>query len=256
MEIDKKQLCRHELLPSICPTCQIIAFLSCKILRKDVVRAKIFQMLKEMQKSWVLNIRCGSYEETRYEPDEYSEYGGFVFGTHDDIPLKPNWPCYKIIFAGSFDSLMGFINCFIFQYMQHKWFEYDENIGCEHEEIQKELDKHMLYDKFAEKCPFGNSPERDFVAVYGHDTDNYWHSFKNLEEYVAGHLEMCSIEFPEVTFDELELSHIVKKEQEHVEDECLQCSGSGIVSRPDGDIMYDFDDLETENLCTAYYCKV
>ncbi len=196
MEVTKNQLCRHDILSKDCVKCQILAFLSVEGLHKNIIRYHIFKHLKEMQKVWTFNIRCAYLDEREgIEPDEGYEYTGLTMGTCQDV-WKTTWPCYKFIFVGSFDAVMGFITCFLLKYSWFALYKEQINVNSGYEEIQKELNNSFLYNQYLEKCVLHTCPDKTMVVNFGGDIDEHYFCINNLEEYMAGYREMMKINIP------------------------------------------------------------
>lgn len=178
------------------------------------------------QREWIFYIRCASNEEAETEPDEGFKYSGLTFGVHDDVS-DPDWPCYKIVFNGSFDAVMGFIVCFFYKYAMFDVYKERFSLNCGHPEIQNELDGNFVYNQYLAGCIFKRCPNKTIVVEFDGDIDQCYFCTNNLGEYLAGHYTMLSLHIPDVQIWTYQLdeyiSRIFIKEQNGHVNACPAC---------------------------------
>jgi hypothetical protein len=266
MEIEKKDLCRHENLIQNCPNCQIHQFLMSKHLRKDILRNKIFPYLKKEQQIWTFDIRGATYEEHLYDPpcSRGPGFGGMIFGTRDDVPLDKQWPCYKLLFMGSKESLMGFMCCFLFKYGTNMIPSLDE-YAPEYvsDEIEQEFSQNFSWSDVLKKCMFKRCPDKKAIVIFStEDLNFHYFATNSIKEFLDGYRKMFDLNIPNIyiqqgPWKEDYIEGIVYKEPSH-EKNCEVCKTGNAYLGISGKILVDsgVQRIKTDGKSKAYFYKV
>lgn len=219
MQVDKKQICSHELLFEDCSTCQLEAFCEIENLQKAVTKNIIAPFVRQQDRSWIFTIRpSAEYEEEIGKMTDEYKYGGLVFLGKDGFiegELPEDWPIYKIVFKGSFEALIGFVCCFIMKYGQSSILPKFGPTVHKDKEIDERLTDIWHWGGSLDECIFKRCSdlENSFSSAYQtHDaegTEQYF-ATKDINEFMAGYKKMKDIFIPDTEFYEDEYGYEIQ----------------------------------------------
>lgn len=250
-EVDRKDLCAHELTFGLCSSCQILPLIQCEkeigvIIPKDLNRY-IFSTLNGKQKRFEFTFRfAADHELVSGDPFEFESLYAGIYPASKPFQ-KPDDPQesdeerppqeekdlreFKVVFLGQEEAWRGFLCALVYKYGECT---IRSDVNDFPPDINPEQRWHFSAD--VDQCIFHRHPEAaGFIQLEDGEFESSL-STTDCDQFIQGFLKGLDMEIAGVyVIPIVEEITLFRKTERHTT-ECEMCNGTGVDSEMGCDI--------------------